>query len=135
MNQKQNIMKAKEKRCNSENESASQIGMDKKSKMELMLKVSRCEYGLKNKEKNLFGKIVSKGFEKWNDNDIEFLTLLVDLYHFTPTSIWGTSIYSFEQGCQIRKEEELKKIKAYERLQEEPYVSWMKNLRNYKLTN
>ncbi len=128
-------MKAKEKSCNSENESASQPGMDKKSKMELMLKVTRWESRLKNKEKNLFEKIVRKGFEKWNDNDIEFLTLLVDLYHFTPTSIAGTSIFPYEQKCQIEREEGEQRIKALERLQEEPYVSWMRNLRNYKLNN
>lgn len=99
-------------------------------KTELIRSVSRlC---LSKKENNLFQKILEKGVRNWNDNDVEFLTLLYDLYYYPTLNAFGVEIYPHEQTVQIQRETKAKREKAAERLTEEPYALWFKNLRYYK---
>lgn len=103
-----------------------------KSKTDLVKKVSKIEHGLSKKENRLFKKILFKGLENWNQNDREFLELVIDLHTYTFTSIGGLDIYPAEQLDDIRKKEERNRMNAVARLKEEPFSSWIQNLRTYK---
>jgi hypothetical protein len=101
-----------------------------KEKTDLIKKVSGlC---LSKKENNLFQKILEKGSRNWNENDIEFLTLLYDIHYHPILSLGGMDIYPLEQTVQIKRETKVKREKAAIRLTEEPYALWFKNLRYYK---
>jgi hypothetical protein len=101
-----------------------------KEKTDLIKKLSRlC---LSKKESNLFQKILEKGQRNWDKNDVEFLTLLYDIHYHPTLSIGGMDIYPWEQTVQIQRETKARREKAAERLTEEPYALWFKNLRYYK---
>jgi hypothetical protein len=104
--------------------------MDSKEKAELIKNVSKLS--LSGKENKLFQKVIEKGSKNWNDNDIEFLTFLYDLHYNPILSIGGVDIYPWEQTVQIQRETKARREKAAERLTEEPYALWFKNLRYYK---
>lgn len=87
---------------------------------------------LSKKENNLFQKILEKGFGDWNENDVEFLTLLCDIHYNPILSFGGMDIYPWGQTVQIQRETKVKRESASKRLTEEPYALWFKNLRNYK---
>ena len=106
--------------------------LSKNEKADLVKRVSDLDYWLSKKEKNLFQKILEKGIKNWSENDIEFLSLLYNLYYSIPLEACGLSIYPYEQELQIKREEKEKKEFAMNRLNEEPYSLWFKNVRNYK---
>ncbi len=106
--------------------------MDKKDKVELIEKAASQASKYNRKEKRLYEKIIEKNIENWNENDIEFLNLLYDLHHFTPTAIGGMDIYPADQAREIQMNENQKKMKAQDRIKEEPFSLWFENLRNYK---
>jgi hypothetical protein len=103
-----------------------------KEKTDLIKKVSSLDASLSNKEKNLFQKVLEKGFKNWNDCDIEFLTLLYDLHHYSMLRAFGVEICPHEQTEQIEREEKLNRDNARKRLAEEPYSLWFKDIRHYK---
>jgi len=103
-----------------------------KAKTDLVKKVSKIEHRLSKKENRLFEKILFKGLENWNHNDREFLELVIDLHTYTPTSVGGMDIYPAALVDEIRKKEARNRMNVIERLKEEPYVSWIQNLRTYK---
>lgn len=87
---------------------------------------------LSKKENNLFQKILEKGLKKWNDNDVEFLTLLYDIHLHPVLHLGGMDIYPHEQEIKIKNENRIRQENAFKRLSEEPYSLWFKNARNYK---
>ena len=103
-----------------------------KERADLIKRVSNLDFRFSKKEKNLFQKVLEKGIENWSENDIEFLSLLYNLYYSIPLEACGLSIYPYEQELQIKREEKEKKEFAMNRLNEEPYSLWFKNVRNYK---
>ncbi len=103
-----------------------------KDKSDLIKKVSKLM--LSKKEEKLLQKIQEKGFKDWNDYDIEFLNLLSDLHYHPVLSIGGMDIYPYDQEIQIKKELEEKRVNAINRLAEEPFSLWFRDVRNYKLT-
>jgi len=100
-----------------------------KDKADLIKKVIKLM--LFKKEVKLLQKIQEKGFKLWNDHDIEFLNLLYDLHYFPVLGVFGCSLYSMEQEFQIKKETAEKKANAINRLAEEPFSLWFKDVRNY----
>jgi hypothetical protein len=103
-----------------------------KEKTDLIKKVSRLDTRLSNKEKKLFQKVLEKGLKNWTDSDIEFLTLLYDLHHYSMLHAFGVEIFPHEQTEQIEREEKLNRENARKRLAEEPYSLWFKDIRHYK---
>jgi hypothetical protein len=99
-----------------------------KEKTELIKKVSRLY--LSKKEDKLFQKILEKGVNNWNDNDIEFLTLLQNIHYHLPLSIGGLDIYG-DRTEQIKIAEDIKRKIALHRLAEEPFSLWLKNIKKY----
>jgi hypothetical protein len=99
-----------------------------KDKTDLIQRVSKLS--LSKKEDKLIQKILVKGLKNWNDNDIEFLTLLYDLHYYPILSIGGIDISN--RPDEIRREAEVKRENAIKRLIEEPYSLWFKDVRNYK---
>jgi hypothetical protein len=99
-----------------------------KEKTELIKKVSRLY--LTKKEDKLFQKILEKGVKNWNDNDIEFLTLLQNIHYHLPLSIGGLDIYG-DRTEQIKMDEDIKRKIALKRLTEEPFSFWLKDVRHY----
>jgi len=106
------------------------IGIITKEKTELIKKVSKLS--LSAKENKLFQKILGKGIKKWNNKDVEFLTLLYDMHHYPVLSMGVIDIYPYEQHDQIQREAKAKRENAIKRLTEEPYSLWFKDARHYK---
>ena len=103
-----------------------------KEKTDLIKKVSRLDTRLSNKEKKLFQKVLEKGLKNWNDNDVEFLTLLYDLHNYSMLGVFSLGFFPNEQTEKIEREEKLNRENARKRLAEEPYSLWFKDIRHYK---
>jgi len=102
--------------------------MNTKEKSDLLKKVSGVL--LSKKENRLFEKILEKGLKNWSATDVEFLTILYDLHHIPKLSFGGLDISNNAE--KIRKEIEIKRESASNKLMQEPYSMWFKNVRNYK---
>ena len=105
------------------------IEFKKKDKLDLIRRVS--VMNLTKKENILFQKILEKGINEWNENDIPFLMLLYDLHHIPTLSVGGLDIYPYAQTEEIRRESNAKREIAKIKLTEEPFSLWIKNARNY----
>jgi hypothetical protein len=108
------------------------VGINTKEKTELIKKVSNLDTRLSNKEKKLFQKVLEKGTKNWSDYDIEFLMLLYDEHYYPILSAFGARFYDWKQEEEIKRETKAKQDNACQRLAEEPYSLWFKDVRHYK---